>query len=179
MLRHLTALLGALFIAGVMAATAAPSAEQIHINVNDSFVSDFWSDQCGFDVTISQVGDLHVTLVRNRAGLIVLETDKFGGAKVTFSSANGSFSFPAAPSHWDYGSGAALGSPVIVSFTGLQGHVAGAVASDAGLFRLTGVVEGFDEFGIPEVAFGDIVKDVGHRATLEAVRAAICGTLGG
>jgi len=41
------------------------------------------------------------------------------------------------------------------------------------------VVEGFDEFGIPEVEFNDVVlKDVGHRSDFEAVRAAICGTLG-
>jgi hypothetical protein len=141
---------------------------------------DFWTDQCGFDVTISVAGDLHVTLVRNAAGLVVRENDKSGGTKVTFSSANGSFAFPSAPSHWDYGDGAAIGSPAVVSFPGLQGHVPGEVASDAGLLRPGGVVEGFDEFGIPEVEFNDVViKDVGHRSDFEDVRAAICGTLGG
>jgi hypothetical protein len=178
MLRHLTVFLGALACAAVLAGTAVSGAEQIHISINDSEVNDFWTDQCGTEVTISQVGDLHVTLVRNKAGLIVRETDKIGGSKIVFSSAFGSFEFPAVASQWDYGDGATLGSPVVISFTGLQGHVAGGVASDAGILRLAGVVEGFDEFGIPEVEFGDVLKDVGHRESFEAVRAAICGAVG-
>jgi len=93
----------------------------LHLNpkLYESTVSEFWSDRCGFPVTIHTVGDLHVTLVRNSAGLIVRETDKAGGTKVTFSSASGSFSFPAQPSQWDYGDGAVIGSPVVVSFPGL------------------------------------------------------------
>ena len=181
MLRQLMVLCGALLLAalGAGGSTAAPRAEQIHIALDESFPSEFWSDQCGFPVTISNVGDLHVTLLRNSAGLIVREIDRAGGMKITFSSANGSFSFPSAPSQWDYGDGAKVGSTAIVSFVGLQGHVAGAVASDAGLFRIQGVVEGFDEFGIPEVEFGDVVlKDVGQRSSLEEVRSAICGALG-
>ena len=181
MLRQLIVLAGALVLAalGAGGSIAAPRAEQIHIALDDSFPSGFWSDQCGFPVTISNVGDLHVTLVRNSDGLVVRELDRTGGMKVTFSSANGSFSFPSAPSTWDYGDGAELGSSVVVSFAGLQGHVAGKIASDAGLFRIVGVVEGFDEFGIPEVEFTDVVlKDVGQRSSLEDVRSAICGTLG-
>jgi len=180
-LRHLIVLGGVVLLAALAAgaSTAAPRAEQIDIAIDDHFVSDFWSEQCGFEVTIDNVGNLHVTLVRNAAGLIVRELDRIGGAKVTFSSANGSFSFPNQPSQWDYGDGAKLGSSVVVSFPGLQGHVAGKVPSDAGLLRFGGIVEGFDEFGIPEVEFNDVVlKDVGHRSDFEAVRAAICGTLG-
>jgi hypothetical protein len=57
--------------------------------------------------------------------------------------------------------------------------VAASCTSNAGLLRFGGVVERFDEFGIPEVEFNDVVlKDVGHRSDFEAVRAAICGTLG-
>ena len=78
MLRHLTVFLGALACAAVLAGTALSGAEQIHISINDSEVNDFWSDQCGTEVTVSQVGDLHVTLVRNKAGLVVRETDKIG-----------------------------------------------------------------------------------------------------
>jgi hypothetical protein len=182
MLRCLIVLAGAIFLAalGAGASTAAPRAEQIHIAIDDHFVSDFWSDECGFEVTINLVGDLQVTLVRNADGLIVRENDRIGGAKVTFSSENGSFSFPNQPSQWDYGDGAKLGSPVVVSFPGLQGHVAGQVPSDAGLLRFGGVVEGFDEFGIPEVEFnGVVLKDVGQRSDFEDVRAAICGSLSG
>jgi hypothetical protein len=83
------------------------------------------------------------------------------------------------PSQWDDGSGAAVGSTVIVSFTGLLGHVPGAIASDAGLFRYRGVVTGFDEFEIPIVELVDVIADVGHRSDQEQVVSAICGTLAG
>ena len=178
MLRHLAVFLGALACAAVMAGTAASGAEQIHISINDSNVNDFWSDQCGTEVTVSQSGDLHVTLVRNKDGLITREIDRTGGSKVVFSSAFGSFQFPAVASQWDYGDGAKLGSPAVISFTGLQGHVAGSVASDAGLLRFAGVVVGFDGPGIPDVEFTDVLKDVGHRAAFEDVRAAICAAVG-
>jgi hypothetical protein len=42
---------------------------------------------------------------------------------------------------------------------------------------LLGVVDGFDELGIPEVEFVDLIADRGNRGTLEAITAAICGTL--
>jgi hypothetical protein len=180
-MRHVAALLGAVLLAALGAgASAATPAEQIHISINDSFVSDFWTDQCGFTVTITTTADLQVTLVRNQEGLIVREIDRAGGGRVTFSSDNGSFSFPAAPAQIDYGSGAVIGSSVVMSFPGLQGHIPGVIASDAGLIRLEGViVSGFDEFGIPELDFtnAEVVVDVGRRADFESLRAAICGAL--
>ena len=180
-MRHLFVLAGAVLVAalGAGATTAAPRAEQIHIAINDVFVDDFFSEACGFEVTISVVGDLQVTLIRNEEGLIVREIDRIGGARVTFSSANGSFSFPTAPSQWDYGSGAVIGSQVVVSFAGLQGHVPGVISSDAGLVRLSGTVEGFDEFGIPLVEFNEVIKDVGHSNGQEETVAAICDRLSG
>ena len=184
MLRHVMVLVGAVLVAALGAgpSTAAPRAEQIHISIDDNFVDDFWTEQCGFDVTISFVADLHVTLIRNQAGLIVRAIDRAGSGRVTFSSDNGSFSFPAAPSQFDYGSGAVVGSPVVFSFPGLGGHVPGLISSDAGLLRLEGVVvEGFDEFGIPLLDFtnAEAVIDAGHRSDFEDIRAAICGALSG
>jgi hypothetical protein len=154
-------------------------AQQVHIAIDDHFQSEFWSNQCGFDVFIDTVNDLQVTLVYNTDGLIVRDIDRAGGGRVTFRSLDTgkSFSFPFQPSQWDYGSGAVIGSPVTVSFTCLQGHVPGKISSDAGLFRYLGVVEGFDEFGIPQVEFVDVIADRGHRGSLEAITAAICGTL--
>jgi hypothetical protein len=182
-MRHLAAFVGVVVLAALGAgASTAAKAEQIHIAINDTFVSDFWTEQCGFTVTINASADLQVTLVRNQAGLIVREIDHFGNGRITFSSDNGSFSFPIAPSVFDYGSGAVVGSSVVVLFPGLQGHVPGLVASDAGLVKLEGVVvSGFDEFGIPELDFSnaDLVLDVGNRGSLESIRAAICGALSG
>ena len=182
-MRHLAAFVGAVVLAALGAgASAAAQAQQIHISINDTVVSDFWSKQCGFTVTINVTADLQVTLVRNQEGLIVREIDRAGGGRITFSSDNGSFSFPAALSIFDYGSGAVIGSSVVVLFPGLQGHVPGLIASDAGLAKLEGVVvTGFDEFGIPELDFSnaDLVLDVGNRESLDNIRAAICGALSG
>jgi hypothetical protein len=179
-MRQLAVILSMAVVALIAAGTSSGQhAQQIHIAIDDHFQSDFWSGQCGFDVFIDTVADLQVTLVYNSSGLIVREIDRAGGGTVTFRSPDTgrSFSFPAQPSQWDYGSGAVIGSPVTVSFTGLQGHVPGKISSDAGLLRLLGVVEGFDELGIPEVEFVDVIADRGNRGTLEAITAAICGTL--
>ena len=182
-MRHLFVLVAAVVVAALAAGagTAAPRAEQVHIAINDVFVDEGLSEACGFEVTVSVVGDLQVTLIRNQDGLVVREIDRLGGTKVTFSSANGSFSFIAAPSQWDYGSGAVVGSTATVMFPGLFGHVPGAIASDAGLVRVTGTVTGFDEFGIPIVDFenAEVLLDVGNRATGEEIDAAICSGLSG
>jgi hypothetical protein len=179
-MRRLAAVLS---IAGLALFAVGPSnaarAEQIHIAIDDHFQSEFLSEQCGFDVVIDVVADLQVTLVYNSSGLVVQEIDRAGGGTITFASPDTgkSFSFPFQPSQWDYGSGAVVGSPVTVSFTGLFGHVPGLLSSDAGLFRFLGVVEGFDEFGIPEVEFVDVIADRGNRGSGEEINAAICAAL--
>jgi hypothetical protein len=179
-MRHLAVLLSIAVVALVAAGTSSgQQAQQIHIAIDDHFPSDFWSDQCGFDVFIDVVADLQVTLVYNADGLVVREIDRAGGGTVTFRSPDTgkSFSFPFQPAQFDYGSGAVIGSPVTVSLTGLQGHVPGKISSDAGLFRFLGLVEGFDEFRIPEVGFVDVIADRGNRGSLEEITGAICGTL--
>jgi hypothetical protein len=181
-MRRFFLLLGAVVLAAVGAGVshgATPRAEQVHISVNSVFVDPDLSAECGFDVAVSFIGDVHVTVIRNKAGLVVREIDRAGGVRVTFSSANGSFSFPSAPAKLDYGSGAQIGSTVIGSFSGLQGHIPGVISSDAGLVRVEGTVIGFDELGIPMVDFDEVepFKDVGHRNSGEDVVAAICSTL--
>jgi hypothetical protein len=182
-MRHVITLIVALLVAalGAGASIAAPRAQQVHIAIDDSFVDEGFTQACGFEVTISVIGDLQVTLIRNKDGLVVRELDRLGGTKVVFSSDDGSFSFPTAPSQWDYGSGAMVGSPVIVTFPGLQGHAAGFIDSDAGMLRVTGTVDGFDEFGIPTVDFdgGEVLLDVGNLNTEEEVDAAVCSALSG
>lgn len=184
-MRQLTALLSiaavALLVAFAAAAPSGATARQVHITLDDHFQDDFLTEQCGVDVFIDVVGDLQVTLVYNRSGLIVREIDRAGGGRVTYSSPDtgNSFSFPIQPSQWDYGSGAVVGSPVVVSFTGLMGHVPGFIDSDAGLFRFLGIVEGFDEFGIPEVEFQEVIADRGNRNSGDEIVAAICAELTG
>jgi len=107
-MRQLVALLSIAVMALLMAAPTTATARQFHINIDDSFQSGFLSDACGVDVFIDTDGDLQVTLVYNRAGLVAREIDRAGGGTITYRSPDtgNSFSFPIQPSQWDYGSGA-------------------------------------------------------------------------
>jgi hypothetical protein len=180
-MRQLMVLLSIVALGLIATSPVGATARQVHIAIDDHFQDDFLSEQCGVDVFIDVVADLDVTLVINREGLITREIDRAGGGTITYRSPDtgNSFSFPFQPSQWDYGSGAVIGSPVVVSFTGLGGHIPGSISSDAGLFRFLGVVEGFDEFGIPEVEFVEVIADRGNRNSGEEIVAAICGELTG
>jgi predicted aconitase with swiveling domain len=174
----LVALLGLL----VAAPADAQRARHVTINVEDTFVHDFWTETCGTTVVISLEGTLHVALLYNEEGLIVKEIDPSSGLTVTFSApqTGNSFSFPANTVIFDYGAGAEVGSTFTAKFVGLGGHVPGVIASDAGLVIVAGgVVEGFDEFGIPLIDFetAELVVEHGNRESGEDVAAAICGTL--
>jgi hypothetical protein len=110
------------------------------------------------------------------------EIDPSSGLTVTFSAplTGNSFSFPAGTAIFDYGAGAQVGSTFTAKFVGLIGHVPGVIASDAGLTIVAGgVVEGFDEFGIPQIDFetAEAVVEHGNRESGEDIAAAICGTL--
>jgi hypothetical protein len=181
-MRRFFSLLGTAAVAAFVTATlasASPRAEQLTFERNDVLVgsSAFWSDVCGFDVTVAFVGTARVTLIRNDAGLVVRELDS-GPQRLVYSSPNGSFSFHASPSQWDYGSGAMLGSTAVVTFPGLAGHVPGLVDSDAGMIRIEGTVVAFED-GIPIVDFEGSIpsKAVGNFNEPEEIMAAICGGL--
>lgn len=179
-MRRFIVLLGLVALALVAAAPGSSAqARQISIQIDDSFQDDELSAACGVDVFIDFVAHLQVTLVYNQGGLVVREIDHFGNGTVTYRSPDTgkSFSFPFQPAQWDYGSGAVIGSTAVFQFTGLIGHAAGFISSDAGLFRLIGVVTGFDEFGIPLVEPTEVVADRGNRQSGEEIGAAICAAL--
>jgi hypothetical protein len=178
-MRYLAILLSVVAAALIAVGTSA-GAQAVHvpISIDDHFEATVLSDACGFDVFVDVVADLKVTLVFNQSGLVVREIDTAGGGTITYSSpeTGNSFSFAFQPSQWDYGSGAVLGSSVIVSFTGLQGHATGFIDSDAGLFRFEGVVTSFEN-GVPFVDFVDVIADRGNRNSGEEITAAICAAL--
>lgn len=174
----LLALAGAVALAaGVPALGLAAQAQHVNLIIDDTFQSDFLSDTCGVDVFIDVVADLNVTLVYNKSGLIVREIDPAGPGTITLRSPDTgkSFSYPFRGAQWDYGSGAVVGSDVIGSFTGVIVRVTGFIPPDAGLFRFKGVVEGFDEFGLPIVPIVEVITDRGNRE--DGVVAAICAAL--
>jgi hypothetical protein len=171
----LIALLGLL----VAAPADAQRARHVTINVEDTFEDEFWTETCGTTVVISVEGTLHVTLLYNEEGLIVKEIDPSSGLTVTFSApqTGNSFSFPANTVIFDYGAGAEVGSTFTGKSVGLFGHVPGLIASDAGQLIFTGVVVGFDEFGIPLLEFTELLVEHGNFESQEDINAAVCGTL--
>jgi hypothetical protein len=178
-MRYLAILLSVVVVALIAVGTSmGAQAAHVPIAIDDHFEATDLSDACGFDVFVDVVADLKVTLIFNQSGLVVREIDTAGGGTITYSSpeTGNSFSFAFQPSQWDYGSGAVLGSSVIVSFTGLGGHAPGFIDSDAGLFRFLGVVTGFDQ-GIPIVDFVDVIAQHGNSNSGEEIDAAICAAL--
>jgi hypothetical protein len=178
-MRYLAILLTAVGVALIAVGTGVSAqARHVPIHIDDHFEATDLSAACGFDVFIDVVADLKVTLVYNKSGLVAREIDTAGGGTITYRSPDTgkSFSFMYQPSQWDYGSGAVLGSSVIVSFTGLQGHATGFIDSDAGLFRFEGVVTSFED-GVPFVDFVDVIADRGNRNSGEEITAAICAAL--
>jgi hypothetical protein len=176
-----TALVVLIALLGLLVATPADAQQARHvtINVEDTFVSDFWTETCGTTVVISIEGTLHVTLLYNKEGLIEKEIDPSSGLTVTFSAPQtaNSFSFPTNTTIFDYGAGAEVGSTFTAKSVGLFGHVPGLIASDAGQLIFTGVVVGFDEFEIPIVEFTELLVEHGNFESQEDINAAVCGTL--
>jgi predicted aconitase with swiveling domain len=179
-----TALVALIALLGLLVAAPADAQPVRHvtINVEDTFVDDFWTETCGTTVVISVEGTLHVTLLYNEEGLIVKEIDPSSGLTVTFSAplTGNSFSFPTNTAIFDYGAGAEIGSAFTAKFVGLGGHVPGSIASDAGQIIVTGgVVSGFDEFGIPLLDFenAEVLVEHGNFQSQEDINAAVCGAL--
>jgi hypothetical protein len=179
----LAVVVGLVLLACTVTGTAsAARTQQVTFDISESFTDEFLSDQCGVEVVVTISGRLKATVRYNEAGLVVSEIDRQPSSRITYSSPDTgrSFSFPnAVPSHWDYGAGATLGSPVTVKLTGMFGHVPGVIASDAGQVVLIGVVGGFSPEGVPFVDFTDqVLVEHGNREG-EAVLGAICSALTG
>ena len=164
---------------GGAAPTSAAQARHIRIEIHDSFTDDFLTDACGTQVVGAVEASLNVTLISNKAGLIVKEIDPSGGGKVTTSApeTGNSFSFPFNTTIIDFGSGATVGSTFTENFVGVIGHVPGFISSDAGQAVVTGTVEGFDENGSPVLNFAELVAFHGHSNDGDAVVEAMCEAL--
>jgi hypothetical protein len=183
LLVFITVALSALAVAATSSAQRAVHLNNV-IDISNSFQSPLLSEACGFPVTVTVSGALDVTLIYNDAGLVVRHIENTPAATATFSSPNGSFSFPeAATSVFTYPGGATLGSTANFHSSGLLrfGLVPGFGVSNAGIdIVANAVVVDFTPEGIPVVDFTDatIVISHGNRNSDEEVFTAICAALG-
>ena len=180
------------FITVVLSALAVPATSSaqraVHlrnvIDISNSFQSPLLSEACGFPVTVTVSGALSETLIYNDDGLVVRQIENTPAATATFSSTDGSFSFPeAATSVFTYAGGATLGSTANFHSSGLLrfGLVPGFGVSNAGIdIVANAVVVDFTPEGIPLVDFTEstVVISRGNRNSDEEIFAAICAALG-
>jgi hypothetical protein len=161
-----------------LAATAGAGVQRYSFPIDETFVDEYHSDICGFEVTIQIDATAHVLLTTDANGNVVSEIDTITGL-ITWMSDTGSFKFPLnQPIMFDYGEGAEIGSTATIKILGLFGHATGEIPSDAGILILTGTVVGFSPEGIPEVDFnGEVTFQHGNFEEGDVIDQAICSAL--
>jgi hypothetical protein len=173
-----------LFIAQspVLAAGAPRTVHMIDV-IDYSGVETYLSGACGFEVMLT--GEdvfLDETLRYNDQGLVVSETDTFGGGKWTYSTGNGSFTETEAEvGHYDYPGGASIGFPIIGTLSGSGGlflHVTAFAPSLAGQLFFTGTVTGFDSNGIPQGVYS-VYDSRGNPVDFGTLLDGFCAALSG
>ena len=140
------------------AATASAPLRQSS-EIDDTFLSRFLSAACGVPVVVHFEGTATATYFYDASGTQVLrEIDTSPALKFTVSSplelpggTGQSFTSPTpVVAHIEYPEGTVVGSPAIITFTGLTGFAAPGVAG-AGRQLVQGVVTGTSEDGLPRV----------------------------
>lgn len=151
----------------LLATTTAVAAPPAHVTV--PIDTSFSFDDCGFVVDATLSGTFRVTLYRNSAGMVIRERDGGSDFRSTFTNeqTGATVSFVNSSSaFFDYGSGAAIGSPVTITIVGMNGRLSG-VGPDAGRLVLTGTVRELDPTlgGAPsvEIPDQDPVSSAGHH----------------
>lgn len=164
---------------GLAGPVGAAQAEQVRIEIHETFVDEFLTEICGTEVVVSIDASLNVTFRYNRSGLLVAEIAPSSGGTTVLSApeTGASFSFPFNTSMIDYGDGATVGSSFTMRIAGLAGHVPGYLESDAGQLVVTGTVKGFDEEGFPSLDFTGILVQHGNVVDEDTKFAAICAAL--
>ena len=173
------------FMIGVLALGAgmvrADAPTFVTFELNRTFVSPSFSAACGFEVDVTQVGQLKGTVFHDQTGAqIIREIDTQPGFSLTLSSpASGkSFSFPFATAfHFDYPNGTTPGSLAVVTARGLFDKVPG-IPADAGVVSYSrGTVLFVDPGGVPIVDFGAPTAFHGRENDPAAAIAALCSAL--
>jgi len=169
--------------AAVLALAATVDAAKptfFRIDVNETFVSPFFTAACGFEVSITQVGTLKATVFTDAAGAIIAEIDTQPGFVTMFSSSETgkAFAYPfSTVFHVEYPNGTTPGAPVILRATGLADRVPG-IPADAGVVTYGDATVLFvDPNGVPIVDFGAPTAIRGHANDFSSVIAAGCAAL--
>lgn len=154
------ALLLALAATSLVPVSAAAAATPLHqrFDVDETFYGPFFSERCGIPVYFHEQGTVDVKLFYDQSGdQVVREIDTFPSFTETVFSpvADGgtgkSLTYPhAAMLEFDYTAGTAIGSPVTVTSSGLQGFAAPGLPG-AGREIYTGVIVDISPEGIPLV----------------------------
>lgn len=180
----LSALAAALLLPATAATAAAPLRQSVEID--ESRVSDGLTRLCGVPVLVHFEGTLNATYFYDASGTQILrEIGTAPDFKFTVSSpvelggSGRSFTSPTpVVVHVDYPEGTSIGSPAIVTFTGLTGFAAPGVAG-AGRQVIEGVVTGTSENGLPQVDEVALLSIVGSYNRDVDPLAARCGFLAG
>ena len=152
---------------GVLAAApawATPPKHFFHIPINDSVRDDALSDACGFDVFDVFAGNINVTLFYDQSGTLIREIDTFPATTIGFAApSTGKSIVSASPAvgHIDYTGGAAVGTPAVLTITGLQLMVQpGVMLTGRQVFEAV-VVDHTPE-GIPGLEFTNLISESGN-----------------
>lgn len=172
----LAALTAAVLISGA-AAAGAPIHEEVSLDgvtIPDLYLS----DACGTTVLDTLSGRLTATFFPAGPNSPAHEVDTLTGGTITYSSDSGSVTRPLnGTSHAVYPEGIAVGSPALVTITGVNTQSITSVAPPgSGQLVANATILFVDDAGIPGTAFAtnDIVSLNGNYA---ATTAAICAAL--
>lgn len=156
---------GVVGLLGLVPATASAEPPiKLTRSIDITVLAPFTSGVCGFDVYQHVVGTSTITALK-RNGAVVREIDGAHNLRYTWFAPSEGTSYSYAvngPERYTYPGGAALGSPAVLTFNGLNEKVPGAPAS-AGQQVYYGIVVGFDGDGIPfaDIDFDNPVKLTG------------------
>lgn len=179
---HATLAFGILTALGLCVSAAAAPPTRVSSVVDSTFASKSWSSRCGIPVFEHQQGTVTSKLFVQQ-GQAVTEIDTASGLRTTYFSptaAGGTDrSFTAVSSatlKTDLPSGADLGAPAQLTFTGLQILLPGLPQAGRDVYQ--GEVAFVTPDGFPLTDIVGFVSETGHFSDFQAEVAALCGALG-
>jgi hypothetical protein len=161
-------------------AWATPPTHFHHLPFSSSFHDDALSAACGFDVFDVFAGPIDVTLFYDQSGTLIGEIDTFPTSTFSFAAPSTGKSIGSrapAVGHADYTGGGAVGTPAVVSITGLQFMLQPGVMF-TGRQVFDAVVVDHSPEGIPIWMFTNLVSQSGNFFSGD-ITPLVCAALSG